>query len=186
MIPREQIINWLIYASLKEKGMSEMFYYDRRDNAFFSVMMFDYWLFNEDLTIADNVTSSYSQKDLNILADKIRRIDKNDPTITMIPGISSKEMTTLREAFISTLSDQKIVDLLYPHISVTGIRDRFRIFFEKEADEETVQKWEEHKFNYFSPRIMHYLAENNINIDTVTLWPPEGETNISIDLTKDK
>lgn len=186
MIPREQIINWLICASEMDKGMTEMFYYDRLNNAFFSVMMFDYWLFNEDFTIADNVTSSYSQKDLNILADKIRRINNNDPTITMIPGISSKEKTSLREAFISTLSDQKIGDLLHPHISVTGIHDRFRNFFEKEADEETVQKWEELKYNYFSPLIMRYLAENNINIDTVTLWLPKGETNISIDLTKDK
>ncbi len=98
MTPREQIYNWL-RTVLKQpvEEFSEIFYYDKMDNQFFSILVSDYFMFDKDLKIAKGASSNYTKEDLKILVDRIRRIDAKDPEIVAIPRYGS----SVEEAFIS-------------------------------------------------------------------------------------
>lgn len=83
-----QLINWLM-TGLKQPvdRISELFYFDQRDNAFFSVLIVDYFMFdiNDDgsYVLADGVTTGYSQKDLEMLADRLYRIETNEHIVVL-------------------------------------------------------------------------------------------------------
>lgn len=75
MTTQEQICNWLT-SGLKQPAdrLSENFYYDKRANEFFSVLVTDHFMFDENLNIAKDTTTSYSKENLESLFDRIRRI----------------------------------------------------------------------------------------------------------------
>ena len=76
---QEQIENWLRIGFTQPIGkISEVFYYDKRDNQFFSILVSDYFNFDENYKIPNNVTSSYPKNILLILADRMQRIENND------------------------------------------------------------------------------------------------------------
>ena len=93
MTKREQIYNWLM-AGIQQPPtkFSEVFYYDKRDSQFFSILITDYFLFEENGDLAKNVTSAYSENTLKLLADRISRINI-DTDIIALPrlGNTSKD-----------------------------------------------------------------------------------------------
>lgn len=98
MTTQEQIYNWLI-AGLQQSPtrFSEIFYYDRRDNQFFSILMTDYFLFDKNGEIASDVVTSYSQKTLALLTDRIRRVNI-DNTVIGVPRLGDIEGDYLEQA----------------------------------------------------------------------------------------
>jgi len=56
--------------------LSELFYYDKRDNQFFSVLVTDYFLFDNELNLDENASSTYSKTSLESLHDRIKRIER--------------------------------------------------------------------------------------------------------------
>ncbi len=86
MTNRDVSFNWLIIAFQQPTTrLSEIFYFDKRDNQFFSILVTDYFLFDDKLNLAKDTSSSYSDKSLKILEDRIRRIDRGDSNILAIP-----------------------------------------------------------------------------------------------------
>ncbi|WP_109608368.1 hypothetical protein [Mucilaginibacter oryzae] len=69
------------------RRFAEMFYFDKRDNQFFSILITDYFLFEDDFSIASNAQSSYSEDTLILLAEKMSRIAQNDISIIEIPRL---------------------------------------------------------------------------------------------------
>lgn len=59
MTKQEQIYNWLT-TGLQQPAdrLSEIFYYDKRDKEFFSILVTDYFMFDENLNIAKNTTTT--------------------------------------------------------------------------------------------------------------------------------
>ena len=98
MTTQEQIYNWLI-AGLQQSPtrFSEVFYYDRRDNEFFSILMTDYLLFDKNGEIASDVVTSYSQNTLTLLTDRIRRVNI-DNTVIGVPRLGDIEGDYLDQA----------------------------------------------------------------------------------------
>ncbi len=68
MTKEEQIYNWLsIGFQQPADQLSEIFYYDKRDNEFFSVFVTDYFMFDENLNVAENTTTTYTKENLETL-----------------------------------------------------------------------------------------------------------------------
>jgi hypothetical protein len=92
MTNKETILNWLTTGFQQPSDrLSELFYYDKRDDQFFSVLVTDYFLFDNELNLAKDVTSTYSKKSLESLQDRIKRIENNDLNIVAIPRLGQME-----------------------------------------------------------------------------------------------
>lgn len=92
MTIQEQTYNWLT-AGIQQPAdrLSEIFYYDKRDNEFFSVLVTDYFMFDENLNVAKDTTTSYSKENLESLIDRIRRIENKDDTIISLPRLGNSK-----------------------------------------------------------------------------------------------
>ena len=82
MTTQEQIYNWLIVGLQQSPTrFSEVFYYDRRDNQFFSILITDYLLFDKNGELAGDIVTNYSHKTLTLLTDRIRRVNIDNRVI---------------------------------------------------------------------------------------------------------
>jgi len=74
---QEQIYNWLTTGLQQpEDLLREIFYYDKRDNEFFSILVADYFIFDKNLNVAKDTTTSYTKENLETLIDRMRRIER--------------------------------------------------------------------------------------------------------------
>ena len=98
MTIQEQIYNWLI-VGLQQSPVrfSEVFYYDRRDKQFFSILMIDYFLFEADGELSKDATSTYSIDTLKLLKDRIARINI-DADVIALPRLGDTEDNYLQQA----------------------------------------------------------------------------------------
>ena len=105
MTKQEQIYNWLT-TGLQQPAdrLSEIFYYDKRDNEFFSILVTDYFMFDENLNVAKDTTTSYTKENLETLIDRIKRIENKDVTIISLPRLGNSANTEDTE-FISQQID---------------------------------------------------------------------------------
>lgn len=91
MTTQEQIYNWLIVGLQQSPTrFSEVFYYDRRDNQFFSILMTDYLLFDKNGELAGDIVTNYSQNTLTLLTDRIRRVNIDNRVIG-VPRLGDTE-----------------------------------------------------------------------------------------------
>jgi hypothetical protein len=102
---QEQIYNWLT-TGLQQPAdrLSEIFYYDKKDNEFFSILVTDYFMFDQNLNVAENTTTTYSKENLKTLIDRIRRIENKDVSIISLPRLGNSQNTSDTE-FISLQTD---------------------------------------------------------------------------------
>jgi len=86
MTKQEQIYNWLtIGLQQPADRLSEIFYYDKRDKEFFSILVTDYFMFDENFNVAKDTTTTYTKENLDIIIDRIRRIENKDVAIISLP-----------------------------------------------------------------------------------------------------
>ncbi|WP_183567101.1 hypothetical protein [Mucilaginibacter sp. SP1R1] len=91
MTSQEQIYNWLVIGFQQSPvKFSEVFYYDKSDDQFFSILMTDYFLFDNHGDLTKEATASYSENTLKQLTDRIKRITIND-NIVAIPRFGNDE-----------------------------------------------------------------------------------------------
>lgn len=91
----ERIYNWLKIGFLQpSERISELFYFDKRDNQFFSILISDYFHFDENYNIPKNATSSYPENILNLLADRMIRIENDDQSIVSLSRTNKEENTS--------------------------------------------------------------------------------------------
>lgn len=106
MTRHEQIYRWLkIGFRQPTNRLEEIFYYDKRDNQFFSVLLIDYFMLDENFDIAPGVTTSYSKETVKIIAERIKRVENNDSSIFSLPrfGASSNDELIIQkiESFLN-------------------------------------------------------------------------------------
>lgn len=90
----ERIYNWLKIGFLQpSERISELFYYDKRDNQFFSILITDYFHFDENYNVPKNATSSYPENILELLADRMKRIENDDKSIIPLSRTNKEENT---------------------------------------------------------------------------------------------
>ncbi|MFA9214530.1 MAG: hypothetical protein ACEQSR_11895 [Candidatus Methylacidiphilales bacterium] len=90
MTKPEQIHNWLtIGLQQPTDRLSEIFYYDKRDNEFFSILVTDYFMLDEKFNIAKDTITTYTKGNLETLIDRIRRIENKEETIISVPRLGN-------------------------------------------------------------------------------------------------
>lgn len=98
MTIQEQIYNWLIIGLQQSLiRFSEVFYFDRRDKQFFSILMIDYFLFEADGELSKDAASTYSVDTLKLLKDRIARINI-DADVIALPRLGDTEDNYLQQA----------------------------------------------------------------------------------------
>ncbi len=106
MTNKETSLNWLTTGLQQPPNqLSELFYFDKRDEQFFSVLVTDYFLFDDELNLAKDAYSTYSKKSLDSLQDRIKRIESRDVDIVVIPRlgeIEEKEIQKQISLFLQT------------------------------------------------------------------------------------
>ena len=180
-----QIRNWLTIGIEQPVGsMNEDFYYDKKNNQFFSIVLTDQFMLDENLNLANDVSTTYTKNQENSIIDKLRRIELNDPTIVSIERISLDERKFVMQQFVDNLTSHDLTKILQQRIYNQDYRTKFDFYFGNEADEVTRQNWEQQKNFFLQQKVDTFLNLNNINIDTVTLWDVEANGSITLDLTK--
>lgn len=90
MTKQEQIHRWLIIGFQQPADrLSEIFYYDKTNNEFFSILVVDYFMLDENFDIAPDVTTGYSPDTTKIIAERIKRIENNDLSILAVPRLGN-------------------------------------------------------------------------------------------------
>ena len=89
---KDQIYNWVtIGFTQKVDKVSELFYYDKMNNEFFSILATDYLLFDENMNVQKDINTSYSDNSLQFLKDKFLRIENKDKSIIPLPRLEKNE-----------------------------------------------------------------------------------------------
>jgi hypothetical protein len=180
-----QIRNWLTIA-IEQPLIAESFYYDRKANEFFSIMLTDYFMLNEDLSIPDNVSTTYTEYQETSLINRIKRIEQKDPDILSIKTVSVQERQSLMRRFVDSLTDENLINILTQRINNQDSSTKFSFYFGDEADEMIKLRWEKIKYDFLQQKIDLFLSVYNINIDSAKLWDVNANGTITIDLTKEK
>ncbi|KIX22635.1 hypothetical protein SY27_02065 [Flavobacterium sp. 316] len=107
---QEQVQNWLQIAfSQSNEKFSEMFYYDIKNKQFFSILVTDYFHFDENFNIPKNTKSTYSNEILKLLKERILKIENNAPDIIPIPRLGNKTLNFNEE--ISDFLDRNTITI---------------------------------------------------------------------------
>jgi len=86
-----QIMGWLTAAFTQSpKRYSEMFYFDKSYAHFFSILVTDYFFFDDDFEIAEDVSSSYELDTIILIGEKVKRIYADDPLILSLPRLGNQ------------------------------------------------------------------------------------------------
>jgi len=180
-----QIRNWLIIGFEQPLGsLNEHFYYDKKDNEFFSILFTDNLLLDKNLNLAKDVTTTYTTNQVSSLIDRIKRIELNDSEIITIDRVSLEERKFLMQQFVDTINNPELIKILQQRIHNQDYKTKFDFYFGDEADELTKQKWEQSKESFLHQKVDTFLNLNNINIETATLWDVDANGSITLDLTK--
>ena len=171
---------WLQLAFTEEVDkINESYYYDRRDDEFFSVFITDL------LITAPNATNNYpnnpySKKELEILTERINRIEDNDTSILDIPRLTVDERKLMMRQFLEFKTD------LTNNIDLEKIIDaengRTNLEFDNHLKEKDQADWENFKANFVEQKIDTFCNLQNINLDTASLWTDKKMTSMSFDL----
>lgn len=144
----QQVWNWLsvIMGKPQNSRVSEFFYFDRKDNEFFSILVVDYFLFEEDWSIPKGTSSNYSDDELLVLADRMKRIDRDDPSIIYLPpkGLDNPtEINSEIDAFLNlnsiNLDSTKIWEV--EHNDESYIKIDLIVDENTESKPQTKKKW---------------------------------------------
>jgi len=101
---KEEIYNWLIIAIQQPVDrIQELFYFDKKDKEFFSILITDYFLFDENLNVSTDVSSSYLLQNLEKLREKIRRIENDNPEIVALPRLGVSKANQEIEYFLQEI-----------------------------------------------------------------------------------
>ncbi|MFT3822727.1 MAG: hypothetical protein QM731_02360 [Chitinophagaceae bacterium] len=178
----EQIKSWLGTALSKETGsITESFYYDTAGKMFFSIMAFDYMMFDELGNRNHGVSASYSNDEMNAIGAWIERIEIEAADIISIERIGLQERKDVMQQFVNDIARPALADALQQQVYNQDYNTRFEFYFGEEADPDTKQQWEDIRALFLQQRIEHFLALHNIDLVTTSLWlPGNHSTSITI------
>lgn len=176
-----EIYNWLVTAfSESFHNLTESFYYDKRDKEFYSIHFADLLLLNDDLTLNENVESSYSNSVQKLIADRILRDENKDPDIIAIPRLEVKDRKAIMLEFLGSINDLSLLAILRQRLENQDGTQRFDFYLGQEATDKIKEEWTELKYSRLVPYIDQFLQENDIDPEASRVW--DIGDNFSIDL----
>ncbi|MAB49294.1 MAG: hypothetical protein CMC05_11750 [Flavobacteriaceae bacterium] len=182
-----QILNWLMIGiSQSPNSLNESFYFDKKEEKFFSIVVTDYFMLDDNLNLAKNTTTSYSEQNQNKLVTLIKRIDKEDKDILFVPRLTHKERRDVLSEFLSSIDNPKEkekIESLY--LKTDDELTHFDKRFEIESSQKIVNEWNEFKDRILLSKAESFLNLNAINLNNASIMDFDNEGGITIDLTKD-
>jgi hypothetical protein len=179
----EGIIKWLMTAfSYSLNNWVESFYFDKKYNHFFSILITDYLLFNENMAVAQTVDSSYSSESKNILINYIRRIESNDPSIICIFPLNIHERKNALIQFINTSNGKELEGVIkQKHINENIIADD--LMLNSIGYQTVMENWQLFINEILFKKAEYFINTNNINIEISSILDieQEGEFTFTLD-----
>jgi hypothetical protein len=176
------IKNWLTTAFEEPVDrINETYYFDKLHNQFFSIFITDYYLLEEEPDA--NIQSPYSDRDLQLLKDRVNRVESKDSSIIYIPRLLIDERKQIIEEFLERNSqsfDNEKSQLLIDN--ETG-RNYFDL---NEISNELKSEWKIFKVTKILEKAETFCNLSNIDIESASLWTDTKVTSISWDLTEPK
>ena len=177
------ILNWLaVGISESPNSLNQYFYYDKSMNEFFSILILDYLMLDEDLNLAEDITTSYSESSERAIIDKIKRIENEDSKIIPIPRLTIKEREDLLVQYLESIDDpseKDRIEKLYLNSEKTIFNRKFKI----EGKIEITEGWDKFKNDSLFSKADTFINLNNINVQSARIMEIESEGNITMDLT---
>lgn len=103
----QQALNyWIQYAVQQSTDeQSELFYFDKKNNEFFSILSIDNYLFDKKLNSIPGISLYYTTEELSQLKERFKKIKSKKNSIIVLPrkGIQSdpSELTAIIDTFLS-------------------------------------------------------------------------------------
>jgi hypothetical protein len=182
MSDRYNKYRWLELAfSEQVDRLNESYYFDRRDNEFFSVFITDYFLTDSSSTekYPDN---PYSPIELDTLAERINRLELNDELILSIPRLTIDERIQMMQEFLENRSNlsqktelQKVID---------AENGRTNLDFNSLLQSSDYKDWKQFKREFIEQKVDIFCNLQKIDFDAASLWTDKKMTSISLDIDK--
>lgn len=175
---------WLELAFSEQiDRLNESYYFDRRDNEFFSIFITDYFL--TDTSSTDEYPGNpYSAAELQTLTERIKRLEFKDTSILSVPRLTVDERKKMMEDFLESHSHlqnsndlQKLVD------TENG---RTNLDFDNLLDSEEREQWRQFKSDIIQQKVDTFCNLQNINFDTANFWTDKKMTSVSLGLDDKK
>lgn len=184
MSTRHDKYEWLELAfSEQVERINESFYFDKKDNEFFSVFITDYFL-TDPSSIEDYPDNPYSPKEINILAERIKRLELNDKLILSIPRLTVAERKEMMQEFI--LNRSYLSDISNLQKTVDSENGRTNLDFNSLLHSSAYEDWKKFKSKFIQQKIDKFCNLQNIDLDSASLWEDKKMTSISLDINKKK
>jgi hypothetical protein len=176
----KEILSWLQVAFTdRAHSLNEQYYVDRRDSQFFSIFFTDYFIVEEEAgESAEEVP--YNEVELAQLKDRITRLDSKDSTLLWIPRLTVEERKEIMYLFLE--SHKYLANYNDLEKDIAHIDGRSEFAFSSSLSDEFMVAWEELKYVEVSNHIRLFLKENDIDLETSTLWTNEKMTGITLNL----
>ncbi len=180
-----QVLNWLmIGVSQSPFSLNEIFYLDKKDNEFFSILATDYFMLDDNFNLAKNTSTPYSKKNEVDLINRIQRIENDDNQIIEVPRLSFNERKKILIEFLDSINDENEKERI-KNLYLNTDRTIFNRKFEIESSKDIIKNWNIYKNEILLSKAESFLNLNNININSTKVWEIEDDGSITIDLTKD-
>lgn len=179
-----EIYEWLIIAfSEPLNSLTEAFYYDKRDKEFYSIHMADFLLLNDDLTLNESASSSYSDSIAQLIANRIQRREAGDKDIVEIDRLALTDRKSIMGEFAKGIYDEKLLAILQQRIKNQDGTQRFDFYFGSEATDQTKEDWQRLKNKSLIPVIDQFLESNGIILEQSRVWDIGNDFEINLKLT---
>jgi len=184
MSDRYNKYRWLELAFTEQVDrLNESYYFDRRDNEFFSVFITDFFL--TDPTSTDTYSDNpYSKTELEILAERINRLEQKDNSILNVPRLTIDERKQMMEKFLENNDRSSNHSELQKIIDVEN--GRTNLDFDNLLQDESQEEWRYFKRDFIAQKIDTFCNLQNINLDTACLWADKKMTTIIFNLEDTK
>lgn len=178
-----EIYRWLQRAFEEHVDLiNEAYYFDRRDNQFYSVFITD-WLLNEDDEDVDADQYPYSKDERTLLIDRMERQEKEDANIIPVSCLTIEERKLLMQSFIDSYDHLSQHELSKVIASENG---RQKLNFQNMLDDGSARDWESFKRKFFVEKADSFCNLYNIDIGKATLWTDQKMTSMTLKIEQDE
>lgn len=171
---------WLELAFSEQiDRINEIYYFDRKDNEFFSVFITDFFLTDPSSTESYS-ENPYSSIELNILTERIKRLELNDELILSIPRLTVDERKEMMQEFIA--NRPSLNDNVELQSVIEAENGRTNLDFNNVLLSNDQEEWEQFKSKFIEQKIDTFCNLQNIDFDTTSLWTDKKMTFVSLGL----
>jgi hypothetical protein len=179
-LPEANLYNWFGYALTEQVDlMNERYYFDIRDNQFFSIFITDWFLIKDP---GDGIESPYTTSEFLLLEDRIGRIEKKDETIIPVPRLSIKSRQELMRRFLRTTANE---DSAVCNKLVEEENGKTKFNFNNSLPPDLQEKWEAWKNEEIKKQADIFCNLHHIDLSTSSLWTDRKATTMSLGRNED-